>query len=209
MRYLWGRLYFHNKTFAERRGEVSILVTQVEETVSKLRSLDLASPKARSKMTDAGTFYTMSSEAFQANDLEQAELFALQASDSASEIIPIETEYNNTLKVLNEARNSIAEARSEGRTTNLIQANELLRQAESTLSAGDYENTVQLAQKAGMLGENSEKEEPQEQTIQYLLQTFQDILDLYKFHLVFLAGGLITLVAVLLSRRRRYFGKRI
>lgn len=152
---LWGSIQFNDRTYFDRKNEVKILLKDANNGLERINSDELKSSGAQSKLQDAKLFYRKGLEAINISDFSSVEEYAKLIKQLTTEISNTEKEYQDTLKIIDEARNLITFAREEERTPDLDRAEELLAQSETALSIQDYNKSSSLANEAKLLAANS------------------------------------------------------
>ncbi|MCX6643344.1 MAG: hypothetical protein NTV15_08145 [Candidatus Bathyarchaeota archaeon] len=100
----------------------------------------------------ADSLLAQSKTSFNTGDYLKADLLASQAKEAGLEA---ETQRNIADNAIKNAQSAIDKAKTEGRTSKLSDAQNLLQNAKSSYETGDYTKTVSLADQASQTAANS------------------------------------------------------
>ena len=115
--------------------------------------VSITSIKASGVSTKAAdSLLALSKTSYNAGDYLKADLLASQAKEAGLEA---ETQRNVADKAIQEAASAVEKAKTEGRTSKLADAQNLLQNARSSFNSGDYTKSVSFADQAAQTAANS------------------------------------------------------
>jgi len=132
------------------REHALILINEAENKIEEIKAQNIIVADAETKLQEA-------KEAFSREQYVEAEQLASQAENLA---VQIEAAAKKAKAAIVEGESSVENARQEGRTSGLAEAQILLQQAKDEYSAGNYEKAEQLASKAGITAESAKPPPP-------------------------------------------------